>query len=234
MSQKDNARLVLFDIDGTLLSTGGAGRRAMKEALVEVYGTCGSADGFPFGGKTDPQIVSELLLQEGLSEEFIQNNLSLFFTKYIQRLRQQLCRTQLKLYPGVKQLLSTLAETEGVFLGLLTGNIREGAWIKLRAFQLGRYFQTGAYGDDSPDRYELPRIAVERASKQFKKEFQGRDVVIIGDTLHDIRCASSIGARTIAVATGWTPLTQLRKHKPDFLFPDFSDYQEVVKAITAK
>jgi len=229
-----NCRLVLFDIDGTLLSTGGAGRRAIKEALVEVYGTCGSADNFPFGGKTDPQIVRELLLEEGVSEDVVERNLDLFFARYLQRLRQQLSRSQLRLYPGVKELLSTLAETEGMFLGLLTGNIKEGAWIKLRAFQLGKFFRMGVYGDDSPDRYKLPRIAVERASKQFKKGFQGRDVVIIGDTLHDIRCAGSIGARTIAVATGWTPLTQLRKHKPDFLFPDFGDYQEVVKAITAE
>jgi len=227
-------RLALFDIDGTLLSTGGAGRRAIKEALVEVYGTCGSADNFPFGGKTDPQIVRELLLEEGVSEDVVERNLDLFFARYLRRLRQQLSRSQLRLYPGVKELLSTLAETEGMFLGLLTGNIKEGAWIKLRAFQLGKFFRMGVYGDDSADRYKLPRIAVERASKQFKKTFQGRDVVIIGDTLHDIRCASSIGARTVAVATGWTSLTQLRKHKPDFLFPDFSDYQEVVKAITAE
>ena len=231
MSQKDNTRLVLFDIDGTLLNTGGAGRRAMKETLREVYGTCGSADRFPFGGKTDSQIVSELMLEEGLLEEVIQDNLNLFFTNYAQRLRQQIDRPQLKLYPGVKQLLSTLTETKGVFLGLLTGNIREGAWIKLKAVQLDRYFRVGAYGDDSPDRNELASIAVKRASKQFKKEFQGRNVVIIGDTPHDITCAASIRARTIAVATGWTPLAQLQKHKPDFLFSNFSDYQEVVHAI---
>ncbi|HID95997.1 MAG TPA: HAD family hydrolase [Candidatus Latescibacteria bacterium] len=233
VSTQDRRRLVLFDVDGTILNSGGAGRRAIKRALIEVFGTTGSADSFPFAGKTDPQIILELMTGEGLPEELIRRKLGTFFKVYIRNLEEEIPVARKQLYPGVRELLSNLSDMAQTILGLLTGNIREGAEIKLKAFDLNNYFQIGAYGDDSEDRYKLPQIAISRTAEKFGRSFWGKEVVIVGDTPHDINCGKAVEAKSVAVATGWTSLDELKNHKPDYIFEDFSDYEKVIEAILA-
>jgi phosphoglycolate phosphatase-like HAD superfamily hydrolase len=232
MAEKSYTKLVLFDIDGTILYTGGAGRRAMQRALLEVFGATGPIKGFPFAGKTDPQIIVELMTLAGYAPNLIRKRLPRFWGRYVEYLGEELNRTDgFKVYPGVVDLIGALRETDGVILGLQTGNIQQGARLKLEPTKLNPFFPVGAFGDDSHDRNELPRIAVGRVRKQYKKNFRGQEVVIVGDTPADISCARHFGARVVVVATGFQDRKDLVEAKPDSLFDDFRDTQKVLDAI---
>lgn len=228
-------RLILFDIDGTLISAKGAGARALRDALQEVFGTEGATGGVSFAGKTDPQIVRELLRDEGLGEPSIQARLPALWERYLERLPGELQETQLRVLPGVPELLArieTAADT--LLLGLLTGNLRDGARLKLDAAGIGfRRFQVGAFGCDHADRAELPAFAIRRAEEQTRHRFTGKQVVIIGDTPNDIACGAHLGVRTVAVATGSYTAEQLAACNPDFVFADLADENAVLDAILA-
>ncbi len=226
-------RLVLFDIDGTLLSADGAGKRAVNDALVEVFGTTGPIDGYSFAGRTDPQIARELLTAAGLPLAGIDPRLPALWESYIANLRREMERTEVTALPGVPELLRRVEEAAGnTVLGLLTGNIEEGARIKVDAAGLGwERFRVGAYGSDHADRPELPAVAVRRALDLTGVGFAGKEVVILGDTPFDIECGAHLGVRTIAVATGRHPVEELAAHNPDYLFPDFSDVEAAWAAI---
>lgn len=231
---RGDKRLVLFDIDGTLLSTGQAGRKAIRHALEHVYGGGWDAltSEWTFSGKTDPQICQELLGAAGYAPEAIEAGMKAFFAAYLEGLAKALAgspRAHLK--PGVVPLLDALAEREDVTLALLTGNMVEGARIKLSHFGIDGYFAFGAYGSDSAVRAELPAVAVERAQAHVGRRFAGKEVVIIGDTEHDITCGTSLGVKAIAVATGVFGLDALAPHGPDHLFADLSDTERVLAAI---
>ena len=226
-------RLILFDIDGTLLTAGGAGARALRGALAETFGTPGQTEGFSFAGKTDPQILHELLDAEGFKEPYISERLPALWRSYLVLLEDELPRAEVRVLPGVHDLLDRIeaAPNEAV-LSLLTGNLREGARLKLNAagIDFGR-FAVGAYGCDNADRAALPEVAVRRAEERTGKRFEGRDIVIIGDTPNDIACGASLGVRTIAVATGGYTEAQLAPHGPDHLLPDLSNTGAVWEAI---
>jgi len=225
-----DARLVLFDVDGTLISAGRAARESILAALSAVLGWEGSADGTDFSGKTDPQILRELVAGSVGSARF-EATLSAVLDRYVEELAVRLRPEAVVSKPGVPALLERLAVDPRVTLGLLTGNIERGARMKLEPPGFNRYFPFGAFGDDSADRYCLPPVAIARARESTGREFSGRSVVIVGDSIHDVACGRSLGARAIAVATGPTPAEKLAAERPEALFSDFSDVERAAEAI---
>ena len=225
-----SSRLVLFDIDGTLLSAGRAARESILAALAAVLGWEGSSDGTDFSGKTDPQILRELVM-ESVGRPRFEAALESVLDRYVEELSRRLRPEAVVVKPGVSALLDRLADDRRVTLGLLTGNIERCARLKLEPAGLNRYFSFGAFGNDSADRYCLPPIAVARAREETGRDFPSESVVIIGDSVHDVGCGRSIGARTIAVATGPTSAEGLAAERPDALFLDFSDVDAAQEAI---
>ncbi|MDP2625715.1 MAG: HAD hydrolase-like protein [Candidatus Rokubacteria bacterium] len=217
-------RLVLFDIDGTLLSARGAGRRALGRALERVYGTSGAIDGYDFRGKTDRRIVMELMVGAGLAGEAVRARLDDCFEDYVRSLVEEIGDGHgVVTLPGVAQLVSVLASTPGVLLGLLTGNIEAGARVKLGPTGLGPYFRMGAFGSDDADRKRLPSLAARRAEALSGHRFRPQEVLVIGDTPLDIECARAFGAVAVAVATGQHARAELLAEAPDLLFDSFAD-----------
>ena len=227
-------RLVLFDIDGTLVLSKGAGRRALGAALLRVYGTTGLIDGYDFRGKTDPRIVTDLMGAAGLAPEVILAGLGDCFEAYARGLTGEIGDGQcVTLLPGVADLVRRLDIAEGVVLGLLTGNIEEGARIKLAPTGLWPYFRTGAFGSDDGDRRRLPSLAARRAQALTGHAFRPEEVLVIGDTPLDIECARAFGAVAVAVATGFHPYTELEAEKPDLLFESFADVKTAASRLLA-
>jgi phosphoglycolate phosphatase-like HAD superfamily hydrolase len=224
-------RLVLFDIDGTLLHSDGAGREAIRQALLAVYGTAGPIETFSFAGNTDYQNFVGLLRGAGLSQEEIAARLPQAMALYPQRLREIIGRFRVRTCPGVAPLLERLTAHPELEVALLTGNLEEAAWIKLRAAGLDRFFTWGAFGSEARERTELPPVAVEKAHQRTGRRFAGKEIVIIGDTPADITCGQPLGVRTLAVATGPYPREALRAWEPDFLFEDLADADAVLEAI---
>lgn len=225
-------RLVLFDIDGTLLSGAGAGRRALQVALERTFGPMPHIQRWVFAGKTDPQIYQELTSEAGIAEGEVARHMTSVLDCYLDHLEAEIqTSSACHLKPGIEPLLAALAVTPGVTLGLLTGNLVRGARVKTDRFGLSRYFQLGAYGSDHAVRRELPPIAVERARSLTGRHFRGKEVVIIGDTEHDIRCGAALGVKAIAVATGQYSLDELAPHGADHLFADLADTERALAAI---
>jgi phosphoglycolate phosphatase-like HAD superfamily hydrolase len=227
-------KLVLFDVDGTLLTASGAGRRALDRALRDVYGTAGPIDVYDFRGGTDPQIVWDLLRLGGVRDEVIAAGEVALYRRYEALLDAEVGDGRgVSLYPGVRELIEALVVRTDAVVGLLTGNIEAGARIKLRPTGLWPHFRLGAYGSDDADRTRLPRVAAGRAEALVGRAFGGPDTVIIGDTPRDISCARAFGARAIAVATGWHTAEDLAAHRPDHVLIDFSDREPALAAIFA-
>jgi phosphoglycolate phosphatase-like HAD superfamily hydrolase len=225
-------KLLLFDVDGTLLTASGAGRRALEQAMREVYGTAGPIDAYDFRGGTDPQIIRDLLGGAGVSEAAIAAGEATVYRRYEALLEREIGDGRsVTVYPGVRDLVQTLAAREDVLVGLLTGNIEAGARIKLRPTGLWPHFRLGAYGSDHADRTCLPPVAAERAEKLVGRAFGGADTVIIGDTPRDIGCARAFGAKAIAVATGWHTVQDLTAYRPDHVLTDLSDQARVLAAM---
>ena len=230
------SRLVLFDIDGTLLLTAGAGRRAITAALAEQVGDVSAFQHVRFDGKTDPQIVTELLQAAGHGPPHDSDRVEALCRRYVTLLETELQRpgAETTLMPGILELLSRLQGEESVLLGLLTGNMVDGAELKLRAGGVDPdIFAVGAYGSDSAHRAELPAIAAHRARPLLGRAPSGAAVGILGDTPADIHCGRGIGARAIGVATGAYSVADLETHQPYAAFQDLSDTEAVVAAILA-
>ena len=232
-------RLILFDIDGTLLWTNGAGRRAIHRALLDETGTAGPIEGYRFDGKTDPQIVRELLTLAGHPECDSEDRIAAVCRRYVELLTVELAKpTQAtRLYPGITDLLSALEpyEADGrALVGLLTGNVQDGAALKLRSAGVDpARFAVGAFGSDSHARADLPAVAAKRAAERTGRRFTGADLVIVGDTPDDVACARPMGARTVAVATGFFDTTALRAAGATHVFQTLSDTRAVLEALFA-
>ena len=228
-------RLVLFDIDGTLLHSHGAGRRAMEAALLETFGTKGSP-AYRYDGKTDKQIVRDLMREEGFSDAIIDARMAELLDTYVAGLQREIAspHTRVEAITGVLPLLDALVHRSHCIVGLLTGNLEPGAQHKLTAagIDFGR-FALGAYGSDHEIRSELPAIAQQRAREVLGLAIEGSAMVIVGDTPSDIACGRPIGARAIAVATGHYTVESLSEHAPDALFNDLGDTEAVLRAIDA-
>lgn len=228
-------KIVLFDIDGTLLHTHGSGRRAMERAMQESFGYSG-IDGYHYDGKTDPQIVHEQMEAAGVHPSTIDSKMERLFEMYLKYLEQELVfhRHESVLCEGVVPLLNTLREREDVTLGLLTGNIRDGAKQKLEALGLNfEQFVVGAFGSDHRHRPELPAVARRRAEEYLGSSIAGEQLVIIGDTPADIHCGRSLGVRAIAVATGRYSSEVLASHSPALVLDSLADTARVVSEIVA-
>jgi len=226
-------KVALFDIDGTLLWTKGAGRRAMERALAANIGTSGPA-GHRYDGKTDRQIVREAMRHEGFADAEVDERMERVMANYVAELTIELERDDhgVELLPGVLELLDALEKRDDVVLGLLTGNVVHGAESKLRAvgIEFAR-FPVGAFGSDGEHRHDLPAIARDRASAHIGRPVRGDACVIIGDTPSDVACGRGIGARAIAVATGHYDVASLEACNPHAVFPDLTDTMAIVRAI---
>lgn len=218
--------LVLFDIDGTLLTSGGAGEKALQRAVTDRFAVADSLKDIEIAGRTDSGIARQIFRKYGVAETA--ENFAAFFDAYLGHLAELLPATQGRLLPGVVPLLEALRQRPDIALGLLTGNLARGAELKLTHYDVWHYFEFGAYANDHHDRNELGRFACARLRERHGIDLPCDRIFILGDTPHDIACARAIGARAIAVATGGSGREQLAAAEPDFLFDDFSDLDAVL------
>ena len=213
-------RLVLFDIDGTLIRSNGAGVKAFGKAFASEFGLDSDiTERMKFAGRTDVSLVREMFAQSGLTPS--PAHFQRFFASYVFWLDHLLPACGGHVCPGVREFLAELeAGPQPPLVGLLTGNIRLGAEIKLRHFQLWDTFRMGAFADDAEERDEIAAVARARGGQLLAGPLHGEEIVVIGDTPHDVRCGRAIGARVLAVATGGASPEQLRAHAPDWLVDD--------------
>jgi phosphoglycolate phosphatase-like HAD superfamily hydrolase len=226
-------RIVLFDIDGTLLRSGGVGRIAMEGALTTVFGSPGKSE-YRYDGKTDKQIVRDLMRREGFSDDEIDAQMPVLLEEYVSGLTRELAsgNRNVLLLEGVSELLDALDREEKVVVGLLTGNIQQGARAKLTAAGIDpARFRVNAFGSDHELRPELPAVAQRRASELLGIDIKGNRVIVVGDTPADIQCGEAIGARAIGVATGRYSVEQLAAYQPYAVFESLADTDAVLSSI---
>jgi phosphoglycolate phosphatase len=221
--------LILWDIDGTILHSGGAGMKALHSALQSVFGVSGSFDGIDFAGRTDPWIVRQIFSRFGIEDT--RENFANYIDGYIAALPGILASSAAHVLPGVLEILASAAANPDVAQGLLTGNLRRGAETKLGFHGLWGYFPIGAFADDSETRNDLGPHALRRARGHWGVEFQAERVWIVGDTPHDIFCARAFGARVLAVATGGSKAGDLAAHGPDAVLEHLGDTAAFWRAI---
>jgi len=223
------ARLILFDVDNTLLWSGGAGGLAMSRAFRDLFGIDDGFKAIEFSGRTDRYILAEALRQHGINGDYATHQ-ERFLERYYLHLPQTLGEMQGRLMPGFPALLDALAGQSGVSLGLATGNFRRAAGLKLAHYGIERYFGGGGFGEESEDRSVIVRNAVERLSPKATRLGEGAgasgaEAVVVGDTPHDVSSAKANGAVAVAVATGGHTADQLRDSGADLVFEDFSDWR---------
>lgn len=214
-------KLILFDIDGTLMDSGGAGTRSMNLAFEDLFSVPDAFREIPMAGKTDIQIMKEGLTKHGLDSE--NGNVGLLCDAYIKRLRTEIGNSKKKLKPGIKESLCKLSDMQGTSLGLLTGNVQAGARIKLDSLGVGSFFPFGAFGDDNEDRNRLLPVAVGRFRNLYHSDIGYTDCIVIGDTPRDVECAKIYGAYSVAVATGPYRYDTLLASGADVVLRDISE-----------
>ncbi|MEI2612153.1 MAG: HAD hydrolase-like protein [Candidatus Promineifilaceae bacterium] len=223
-------KLLLFDIDGTLIHANGAGIQILVRALQDVFGTTGPVDSYDMGGKTDTRIITDLMSAAAIPAPEIQSQLLTVFAQMVTY--SQMLEGKVTLCPGVTPLLAALQGRDDVLLGLLTGNTEQMAPLKIAAAGLDpSLFQVGAYGCQHYDRDQLPALAMQRATHLARQPIAGHDTLIIGDTPLDIQCARAGGAKAVAVATGRYSTHTLKQYNPDFLFADLTDTTTILEAL---
>jgi len=225
-------RLLLFDIDGTLI-WGGPAKDAFHRAMIETFGTAGDIENFSFAGRTDPEIARGLMRGTGMPDAEIEAHFEPLFERYVRYLEIELPQRPVDVLPGVPALLEALSAEEGIGMGLLTGNILRGARLKLGSAGLLDHFQLGSYGSDHEKRDELPAIALNRAREMWGVDFDPQHVVVVGDTPRDVACGKSEGLRTLAVATGHFGVEALRETGADHVVGDFTDTRATVSLLVA-
>jgi phosphoglycolate phosphatase-like HAD superfamily hydrolase len=238
-------KLLLFDIDGTLILSGGAATRAVDRAFKKIFGIENAMDGIRPEGKTDPAILREIF-QKRIGRDFLSEEADNLFKEYILFLEEEVSNSPgYRIMPGIPKLIEALSKREDSILGIATGNIKEGAWIKLERGGLNPYFKFGGFGSDSEDREELIRIGIERGRKllnnkrrdirepfdsaQDRPQSNDERVFVIGDTPLDIIHGRAAGGKTVAVATGSYSTSDLERYDPDYLFESFLDFEGVLK-----
>lgn len=228
-------KLLLFDIDGTLIRGKGAGRRSLGRAFSEVFGVAdidAAMDRVEFNGRTDPQIIRGVARAAGIADADLAPRLPALTASYLEHLRglagepggAHPC-------PGYPELLDRLVDRPGITLGLLTGNIEPGARIKLEPFGMNRYFADGGYGSDHEERPAIAAIARRKFEARLGHDLAPENVMVIGDTVHDVTCGRENGFRTLAVGTGGVAESTLRGAAADFYFDDFSDVERVLRQL---
>src|ERR1041384_8806312 len=226
---KTHKRLLLFDIDGTLIHSGGAGIHALILAFKERFEIDDDLDDIEIAGMTDSGIILSILNKHKIPAT--NENVTAFLDSYAHFLSLELPRRQGKLLPGVLELLEKLKSRKHLVLALLTGNISRGARLKLEHYGVWHFFEFGAFADDHHDRNQLGSFARARACEKHGREFSAEEIDVIGDTPRDIACGKALGARTIAVATGTWSREKLAEHAPDILIDDFSDVDRLIDTL---
>jgi phosphoglycolate phosphatase len=222
-------RLLLFDIDGTLIHSGGAGVHALRSAFKERFSVDDDLRDVEIAGMTDSGIVVSILNKHKIPAT--NENVSAFLDSYVHFLSLELPRRKGKLLPGVLELLEKLKSRPHLVLALLTGNVSRGAQLKLEHYGVWHFFEFGAFADDHRDRNRLGPFARARAKEKHGREFAASEIDVIGDTPRDIACGRALGARTVAVATGTWRRDELAKYKPDFLIDDLSNVETVIDTL---
>jgi phosphoglycolate phosphatase len=230
-----NVKLILFDIDGTLLDVGGSGRWAMTRAFEEVFGIA-DADPFTrqvkFDGMTDPGILREIAENASVDPRRLVEQAVALRRSFLGHLEKRLAETPNKrVLPGVVDLLDRLAGVSMARVGLLTGNVQPGARLKLASVGLSDYFDLGGFGEDADDRAGVGRVAVKRFEERLAGTIDPRDVIAVGDSLEDVRAARANGFRSLAVGTGWAGHEAIRALEPDLFVEDLTDYGAVMQFI---
>ncbi len=226
-------RLVLFDVDGTLLSSGRRGLDAFSEALRRTFGTEGDVASYRFEGRLDPVIVFELMRAAGIPDDVIVERRPAALALYLDLLEQALSSDPPALKPGVADLVSRVSASPTVVSALLTGNVQRGARIKLTAAGLWDHFLFGVFGDEAPRRVDLGPIALARALERTGLAYSPDQTVVVGDACADVECGRAIGARVVAVATGRTSVEELRAAGADIVLSSFADVESACEAILA-
>ena len=212
-------RVVLFDIDGTLIRTGGAGVKAFGKTFATEFNLPEATKNVIFHGRTDVSLVRQIFRENKLEESSA--NFARFFDRYPFWLDHYLHHLDGGPCEGVQEFIDALLRAPNKpTLGLLTGNIRLGAELKLRRYNLWHHFETGAFADNHEDRNCIAGVAHQRANKKLRRELQGEEILVVGDTAHDIECGKSIGAKVLAVGTGGVKLDDLAAHQPTYVVPD--------------
>ena len=219
-------RLLLWDIDSTLIDSARAGMKSLKRVVAARFAVEDDLQDIEVAGRTDAHIARSILAKYGVEQTT--ENVTAFLDEYLAGLAELLPQTNGRVLPGVAEILERMHDREDRVLALLTGNLRRGAELKLRRYGLWDYFEFGAFADDHHDRNELGPFARTRACERHDFDFPPGAIDVIGDTPHDIACGKAFGARTIGVATGSSTCEQLDAHGADFVFRDFSDVDEVV------
>lgn len=218
-------RLVLFDIDGTLIDSGGAGVRSLDLALKDLFSIENGFHGISMAGKTDTQIIKEGIIKHGLSAN---GTIDAVIKAYLNYLRREINNDRKHVKPGIYEALEELKPLQDLGLGLLTGNIEQGARIKLEPFRLNEYFPSGAFGSDDEDRNNLLPIAVKRFEELFQQKIEPDNCIIVGDTPRDVECAHIYGAICIAVATGPYSYDDLIEAGADYVVHDLTDQKSLL------
>ena len=228
MDEKVRRKLVLFDVDGTLILTGGVAAGLMAESVSSILNKPIQWTIDNFVGNTDRNIIHTLLRQNGVGESILEDLTDKILEKYLIDLESKLkTDSVVKVLPGVKKLLDVLSVDNNFVLGLLTGNVKRGAQLKLSAKNLFKYFPVGAFGDDALQRKLLPPIAIQRAEKYYKRFFERKDIWIVGDSIPDIECAHTNHIRILVVSSGHTKNEELKKFNPDAFLVNLSDINKV-------
>jgi phosphoglycolate phosphatase-like HAD superfamily hydrolase len=211
----------LFDIDGTLISSGGAGKAALEAAMLDQFGVSRCMEKVELSGRTDRAIIRDLFRLHELEETAVAREKLL--NAYLAHLPVCLARTQGRVLPGIAAFLEHLAERDEVAVGLLTGNVRAGARLKLGHYGLMHHFAFGGFGDHHLDRDDVAHEALREIQSRFDGTVSRGQIWVIGDTPLDVQCARCIGARSAVVATGWHTMEELVSCRPDVALPDLSD-----------
>jgi len=225
-------KLVLFDIDGTLIYPGNGAKRALSKTIFNNFKVKIKITYENTAGKTDRWIIRDILIGAGIEQNLIDEKIDKILDDYLGFVVEEYNKdNDAKVFEGVLELLEKLSKMENVYLGLLTGNIEKGAKIKLSPFNLNKYFPFGAFGSDGMYRDDLPGIALKRAKHLYGVSFYGKNLVIIGDTVNDVTCGKKFNAKSIAVVRRPEYLEKVKKAKPDFLFTGFEEIDKVIGAI---
>lgn len=225
-------RVCFFDIDGTLVATGGAGQRAFASSFRTLFGVEQMSAQVSFAGRSDRAIATDLFGIHGIEPS--DENWRRFATEYVKQLSHQLPRCEGRVLPGVFALLEELKALGTVGIGLLTGNVVRGATAKLTHYGLWEHFAYGGFGDEHLDRADIARTALAEARRYQDGGTNGQErIAVIGDTVNDIRCARAIDAFAVAVPTGNTPMDELRQGDPDLAIETLEDCQQLVEWLAA-
>lgn len=220
-------KILFFDIDGTLIDSGGAGKLAMETAINTELGVTVPTLGVPYAGRTDRAIIADLLRYHGAEPS--PSNVERILGAYLGHLPRCLTQRQGQALPGVRELLEALRGRDDVLLGLLTGNVEAGASNKLAYFGLDHFFQCGGFADDHIDRNDVAHAARQRAERHLGRTIDDTITMwVIGDTPHDVTCGRAIGARVLAVATGSHSVDQLQSSLPDHVVSDLTDTEQLL------